>query len=98
MVPECTSDVEAATRDQATPLGDNPLIVLSTSNSAPSYVDFQSKLAALSSDSKQVVAENSSHYIMIDRPELVISAIHDVVNAAQHHIKVNLKQPPPQYR
>jgi hypothetical protein len=32
-------------------------------------------LASLSSDSKAVLVDNSSHYIMIDRPEVVINAI-----------------------
>jgi pimeloyl-ACP methyl ester carboxylesterase len=92
MVPECTSDVEAATRNQPTPLSDKPLIVLSTSNSAPAYVDFQSKLASLSSNSRQIVAENSSHYIIVDRPDLVISAIRGVVTAAQNHTKLTPRQ------
>jgi hypothetical protein len=85
MLPECASDVEGATRSQASPLGGKPLIVLSTTNSMPIYTDLQRQLLSLSSNSKQVVAEKSSHFIMIDRPELVIGAIHDVVVAARNH-------------
>ena len=88
MMPECDSDVTAATQSQSVPLDNKPLIVLSTSNSMPAYKELQSKLAALSSNSRQIVAQNSSHYIMVDRPDLVINAIHGVVAAAQSHSKL----------
>jgi pimeloyl-ACP methyl ester carboxylesterase len=77
MVPECVADVEATTRDQAHPLGDKPLIVLSTGG-GQSY-------GALSSNGKQVVVLDSGHYIMIDRPDVVIDAIREVVDAARNH-------------
>ena len=77
MVPECVADIEAATRNQIHPLGDKPLIVLST-GAGPSY-------AALSSNGKQVVVPDSSHYIMVDRPDVVIGAIREVVEAARGH-------------
>jgi pimeloyl-ACP methyl ester carboxylesterase len=44
--------------------------------------ELQAELAALSSNGKQVVAEQSGHYIQFDQPELVIDAIRDVVEAA----------------
>jgi hypothetical protein len=88
MLSECASDVEAATRKQASPLDGKPLVVLSTSNAMPGYAELQRELVSLSSNSKEVVAENSGHYIMIDRPDLVISAIHDVVESAQNHSKL----------
>jgi pimeloyl-ACP methyl ester carboxylesterase len=93
MQPECASDLEAATRNQTSPLGGKPLVVISTSNSMPAYADLQRQLPSLSSNSKRVVAEKSSHFIMIDRPDLVIRAIHDVVEAAQNHSQ--LKNPKP---
>jgi hypothetical protein len=55
----------------------------------PAYEDLQKSLLSLSTNSKGVVAENSSHYIMVDRPDLVITAIREVVKAAQHHTKLN---------
>lgn len=89
MMPECASDVEAASQNKAAPFSDKPLIVLRTASSMPGYEDLQKSLLSLSTNSKEVVAENSGHYIMVDRPDLVISAIYDVVEAAQHHTKLN---------
>ena len=80
--------MEAASRNQTSPLDDKPLIVLSQSFSLGAYAELQSKLLSLSLNSKQVVAENSGHLIMIDRPDVVISAIHEVVEAAQNHTKL----------
>jgi hypothetical protein len=81
--------VEAATRNQASPLDGKPLVVLSTSNSMPGYAELQRQLVSLSSNSKELSAGDSGHYIMIDRPDLVISAIRDVVKAAKNHSKLS---------
>jgi pimeloyl-ACP methyl ester carboxylesterase len=89
MTPECSSDVEEASRNKAIPFSDKPLIVLRTATSMPGYEDLQKSLFALSTNSKEVLAENTGHFIMVDRPDLVISAIRDVVEAAQHHTKLN---------
>ena len=43
----------------------------------------QSEQAALSSDSKQVIAEQSGHMIQLDQPDLVIDAIREIVDAIQ---------------
>ena len=83
MIPECFSEVALASRNQTRPLDNKPLIVLTTPSNA-------SQLASLSSNGKQVVVANSSHYIMVDRPDVVISAIHEVVEAVQDH--TTLKQ------
>jgi pimeloyl-ACP methyl ester carboxylesterase len=79
MISECVADVEAATRDQVHPLGDKPLIVLSTGMET----SYANQLAALSSHGKQVVVSDSSHYIMIDRPNVVIGAIREAVEAVR---------------
>ena len=81
MIPECVGDVESVTRGQAHPLGDKPLIVLST-GAGESYA---SQLTALSSNGKQVVVPDSSHFIMIDRPDVVIGAIREVVETVRSH-------------
>jgi hypothetical protein len=88
MIPECTSDVEAASRNQTNPLDNKPLIVLSTSFSVEPYAELQRKLLSLSLNSKHTVAENTAHQIMVDRPDVVIRAIHEVVDAAQNHTKL----------
>ena len=89
MVPECSSDVESASGNKAVPFSDKPLIVIRTATSIPGYEDLQKSLLALSTNSKEGLAENSGHHIMVDRPDLVVSAIRDVVEAAQRHTKLN---------
>jgi hypothetical protein len=43
----------------------------------------QEELGHLSTQGKQNIAKNSSHYIQIDRPELVIDEVRKVVNSAR---------------
>ncbi len=82
-----------------TSLGDIPLVVLSAGQSpisagrgisAGDVEQFmalaprlQADLAALSPRGKQVVAEQSGHYIQVDQPEAVVAAIREVVEAAR---------------
>jgi hypothetical protein len=47
------------------------------------------KVPRILTNSKEVLADNSGHYVMVDRPDLVISAIRDVVESARHHTKLN---------
>jgi pimeloyl-ACP methyl ester carboxylesterase len=75
------------------PLGDIPLVVLSHDPDKPSadlpadlakptneaWEKMQEDLAHLSSRGTQMIAKNSSHYIQIDRPDLVIDAVRNVV-------------------
>lgn len=78
MAAECNSEIGNAT------LAAMPLEVISTRNSSPNYDRLQQRLLALSSNSKQIVAENSSHMVIVDQPEVVIDAIRDVVETARH--------------
>jgi len=78
-----------------TSLGNMPLIVLSAGNlgSIPSLSNAenqhlleemqaqQSELAALSSNSKQIIAEQSGHNIQLDQPDLVIESIREMLDA-----------------
>jgi hypothetical protein len=45
--------------------------------------DLQAELAALSSRGRLVVAQDSGHYIQLERPRLVTDAIAEVVTAAR---------------
>jgi hypothetical protein len=45
--------------------------------------EFEAGLTGLSENSELVVAKKSTHYIQFDRPELVVDAIHEVVDAAR---------------
>jgi pimeloyl-ACP methyl ester carboxylesterase len=80
-----------------TGFGDMPLIVLSAGReeTIASLSDagnqqrrevwqaLQPELVGLSSDSKQVIAEQSGHMIQFDQPNLVIDAIREMLNAIQ---------------
>jgi hypothetical protein len=86
----------AEATDAASSIGDKPQIVLSAgARQYPGLTkkqakqidrqnnDFQAGLTDLSKNSKLVVAKESDHYIQFDRPELVASAIRQVVDAAR---------------
>jgi pimeloyl-ACP methyl ester carboxylesterase len=73
---ECSSEVET----QRSTLGKMPLVVVSTTHHGDDYAKLQEKLLALSSNSKQLMAE-SSHFVEIDKPEVIVRAIHQVVDA-----------------
>jgi len=78
-----------------TSFGNMPLIVLSAGqpDTVTSLSDagnqqrwevwqaLQPELAALSSEGKQIIAEQSSHMIQLEQPDLVIDAIQEMVNA-----------------
>jgi len=88
------SAVEAAA---VTSLGDIPLAVLSHDPDKPSaelpadlakpinqaWEKMQEELGHLSTRGTQSIAKNSSHYIQLDRPELVIEAVRGVVEQAR---------------
>ncbi len=91
-VEESSAEVRAL---NLTSLGNMPLIVLSAGHgdAIVSLSDAenqqiwkelqveQSELVALSSDSKQIIAEQSGHFIQLDQPDLVIEAIREMMDA-----------------
>jgi pimeloyl-ACP methyl ester carboxylesterase len=78
-------------------LGSMPLAVLSHDPDKPSselpadlakpmndaWEKMQEELTHLSSRGTQVIAKNSSHYIQLDRPDIVIDAVRNVVQQAR---------------
>lgn len=82
------------------PLGGTPLIVISAGKSdieadgvtkallLGDHERRQDDLTALSTNSKRVVAKNSGHHVQLDEPQLVIDAIHQVVEAIRQHRKL----------
>jgi pimeloyl-ACP methyl ester carboxylesterase len=93
-VAELKSFHESAAETAATgALGDIPLAVLSHDPNKPSaelpadlakpvneaWEKMQEDLAHLSTRGTQTIAKNSSHYIQVDRPDVVIDAIRNVV-------------------
>jgi pimeloyl-ACP methyl ester carboxylesterase len=87
----------AAQAGTVTSLGDIPLVVLSHDPDKPSaelpadlakstneaWEKMQEELAHLSTHGIQSIAKNSSHYIQLDRAELVIDAVRNVVDQAR---------------
>jgi pimeloyl-ACP methyl ester carboxylesterase len=83
MAPQCADEADAVAKQHPYPLGDKPLVDISTENEAPGYAELQSELLALSRDSKQIVARNSSHFIIIDQPDIVVEGIRQVVDVVR---------------
>jgi len=95
---ELSAFSESAAQTAATgSLGDIPLAVLSHDPDKPStelppdiakptndaWEKMQEELAHLSGRGTQAIAKNSSHYIQIDRPEVVIEGVRNVVEQAR---------------
>ena len=100
MLLDCMSEADAAAKDQTHPLGDKPLVDVSAAGTlrpeppaeaeirAAKYAELQTKLLSLSSNAKQLTAENSGHFIIIDRPDVVIDAIKQVVRSVRNSSKL----------
>jgi len=88
----------AAQAGAITSVGDLPLVVLSHDPDKPSsefppqlsksinqaWEKMQEDLAHLSTRGTQRIAKNSSHYIQLDRPDMVVAAVRDVLNPVGH--------------
>lgn len=83
MAAVCFSEVDRVESKLPFPLGNRPLAVVSTLYDSSSYRELQHQLLMLSHNSKQWMAENSSHMVIIDQPEIVVQAIENVVTAAR---------------
>jgi len=53
----------------------------------------QEELAHLSSRGTQVVAKNSSHYIQLDRPDVVINGVRSVLQQAREVQRTSAQGP-----
>ena len=100
IVAELKAIPESSAQAAATPsLGDMPLVVLSHDPDKPSsefppdlaksvneaWEKMQEEMAHLSSRGTQMIAKNSAHYIQIDQPQVVIDAVHAVVEKARQN-------------
>jgi pimeloyl-ACP methyl ester carboxylesterase len=74
---------EVTSNQSSFPLGNKPLVVISTNYDSPRYAELQKKLLMLSHNSEQLIAENSTHMVIIDQPEVVVRAIEQVVEAVR---------------
>jgi len=77
--------LSAAQAAAVSSLGDLPLVVLSGDHHAALCAAWQHDLAELSSCGRHVVASDSGHWIHLDHPELVASAIREVVTATRRN-------------
>ena len=92
---QCFAEADALGKQSPHPLGNRPLVDISTDSATTmsGYAKFQSELLSLSSDSKQIVATNSSHFVIIDRPDVVVDGIRQVVEAIRKNGKVSEQAP-----
>jgi pimeloyl-ACP methyl ester carboxylesterase len=87
--PRCFADAEAFAKDHPHPLGDKPLVDVSTDEMrSPEYVRLQTELLGLSQNSEEIIAEKSTHFVIIDRPDVVIDAISQVVRSVRNNAKL----------
>ena len=64
--------------------GSLPLVVISgETNSDAAQLARQARLAARSTRGRHIVAEGSGHWIPLDRPDVVVDAVREVVDAAR---------------
>jgi pimeloyl-ACP methyl ester carboxylesterase len=82
---ECESAIQNLTRGEINPLGTIPLVVISTGNDSPNYDALQKRLLSLSRTSRQAVASDSSHMVILDQPQIVIDSVRDVIDLARSH-------------
>ncbi|HVV45140.1 MAG TPA: alpha/beta hydrolase [Bryobacteraceae bacterium] len=76
MAAECSAEV-----GDASSLGAKPLVVISTNNESSGYRQLQARLLGLSRNAKQFIAAHSTHMVIVDEPETVVSAIEEVVKS-----------------
>jgi pimeloyl-ACP methyl ester carboxylesterase len=90
MMPQCAAEADAIAKRRSHPLGDKPLVDVSTDMGAqvPDYAKLQTELLSLSRNSKQIIAEKSGHFIIIDRPDVVIEAIRQAVQSVRNSTKL----------
>lgn len=70
----------ARSHGQPPELGDLPLTVLTAAARDDTWMQMQAELAKLSTASRHIVAAHGGHYLQRDEPELVASAIRDLIS------------------
>jgi hypothetical protein len=82
---ECLSQLEKTTQLRPDPLGNMPLAVVSNGvfQASRDYRKLQDQLLALSHNSGELIAAKSGHAIQLDEPEVIVTAIREVVKAVR---------------
>jgi pimeloyl-ACP methyl ester carboxylesterase len=73
----------AAVASRVTSLPDVPLVIISSGDQSPDTIAKHRQLARLSSQSRHILAAKSGHWIQFDEPDLVVTAIRDVVDRSR---------------
>jgi pimeloyl-ACP methyl ester carboxylesterase len=73
----------AAVASGVTSLPDVPLVIISSGDQSSDTIAKHRQLARLSSQSRHIVATKSGHWIQFDEPDLVVTAIRDVVDRSR---------------
>jgi pimeloyl-ACP methyl ester carboxylesterase len=82
---EAASATESMAQVRATRgLGDMPLIIMTSMAMPSSWMGLAKEMAGLSIQGRHVAVEGTGHYIQLGRPDAVIDAIRQVVEAARH--------------
>jgi pimeloyl-ACP methyl ester carboxylesterase len=70
---------EAAAIGATTPPSDIPVVVITGSHQPPDQVAAHGELAGRSLRGRHIVAAKSGHWILFDEPELIVSAVRELV-------------------
>ncbi len=73
----------AAAVVQTGPYADVPIVVLSAPNPDPNWEPRQAEMAALSNRGRHLAVSNSGHWIPLDRPDLVVEVIREMVGTVR---------------
>ena len=76
-------DLSAAVPAQPGELGGMPLIVISGAHLTPEQQAEQASVARLSTAGRHIVAEGSGHWVHLDRPDLVVAAVREVLDTVR---------------
>jgi pimeloyl-ACP methyl ester carboxylesterase len=60
------------------------LIVVTAEKASASEFDEHRRLVALSTQAEHIVAERSGHWVQLDRPDLVVDAVHRLIQKHRH--------------
>jgi pimeloyl-ACP methyl ester carboxylesterase len=82
IMPQCFADADAILAKHDHPLGEKPVVDVDTPSTA--RAELQKTLLSLSTNSKELVADKSGHFVIIDRPDVVVDAIEQVVRSARN--------------
>ena len=87
IIPKCSSEADALRKEHPQLLGDKPLVNVCSDeiHENADYVKLQADLLRLSKNSKEIVAQNSTHFVIIDRPDVVVDAIKQAVQSVRTH-------------